>query len=211
MSTPSQHRERLRSKLTPLDSISWTNKASRVSYTASGQTPYSDVTSSASWNHMLNRRITLTQSGSFDWYSADDQGNTQRLFWTLTTGAQAKLTRRLSLNGSFGVDFANSYQTTATPSSSTAFQTSGGAGHGYLANLSLNYQLLKKTSLTLGAGQNTSPTTLGNLQTTRFVSLAINRKINHLSSISARSQYSHNEGIGTNYDLFSASSTIRIV
>ena len=84
MSIPTRQQGTITHKLTPLDSLSWTSKASRTSYTASGQTPYSDVTSSATWSHTLNQLITLTQTGSFDWYSADDQTNSQRLFWTYT-------------------------------------------------------------------------------------------------------------------------------
>ena len=193
--------------LTPLDSLSWTSKATRTSYTASGQTPYSDITSSVTWNHKLSRLITLTQTGSVDWYLADDQTNSQRLFWTYTSGAQAKLTRRLNLNTSFGVDFSNSYNNATSLSGSTASQSSGGAANGYLFNVQLAYQLLKETSLTFATGQNTAPTILGDLQTTRFLSLGLDRKINHHSSISASSQYSQIEGSGTRYNLFSTSVT----
>ena len=189
-------------ELTPLDSVSFTSNARRVSYTASGQTPYSDVTSSATWSHTLNPLITLTQTGSVDWYSADDQTNSQRLFWTYTSGAQAKITHRLNLNASFGLDFSHSYSTGTALS-----QSSGSTSNGYLANIQLAYQLLKETSLTLTAVQTTTPTILGDLQTSRSVSFALNRTINHHSSISTLSQYSQIEGSGSKYNIFSASVT----
>ena len=97
---------------------------------------------------------------NFDWLDADDIGKSQRLFWQIMTGVKSQLTRRLTVTASVGAAFANAYQTARCRSSPTSTFIQTGAASSMVALGSLNYLLLKNTSVTLSAAHLIVPTTL---------------------------------------------------
>ena len=125
------------------DLLSWSVQARNVTFDNDpGQTPYNDYAASLAWNHLIDPRTTLTTSVNFDWYDADDVFKSQRLFWQIMTGLTSQLTRRLTVNGSVGVSFANTWQNAVVvPLGTTTFQT--GAANGWVGQVGLNYQLLQ--------------------------------------------------------------------
>ena len=169
-----------------LDSISWTAQASTVSFTDPTSTPYTDYTSALSWNHTLSSTTSLNNSVNFDWFSQDDPAKSQRLFWSITTGLQTQLTPRLTLNAGGGIDLVNSYQTGVAQATNPtgAFQPLVGAGTGWVANVGLNYKLLKTTGLSLTAANAIIPTLGGALQQSYTFGLGVNHDINALSKLS---------------------------
>ena len=176
-----------------IDSVSWTANASTVSYTDPTQTPYVDVTTMASWNHNLTQTTTLTNSVSFDWFSADDIAESQRLFWKMTTGLQSKLSSRLTFTGNVGFAFVNSYQNgVAQPIIPFgSFQPQVGTGNGWLGDIALNYDLLKTTTVSLTAAHAITPLITGQLQLSDTVGLTLTHKINSASNLTFSTQFSY--------------------
>jgi hypothetical protein len=175
------------------DSISWTANASKASYTDPNQFPYLDVTTVASWNHNLSRTNTLINSASFDWFSEDNPAESQRLFWKFLSGLESKISPRLKFTGHVGLGFVNSYQTgSAQPIiPSGSFQPQVGTGNGWLADIALNYDLLKTTSVSLTAAHTISPLVTGQLQLSDTVGLTLNHKINNASDLTFSTQFSY--------------------
>ena len=191
--------------LSRLDSISWTAQASRATYTDSTETPYKDVTTTALWNHLLSPTTTLTGSVMFDWFSADDSANSQRLFWQIMTGFQSQLTKRLTISGSIGGVFANAYQNGSTaPIIPSTLQIQPGAARDWVGNIGAKYQLLKTTTVSFTAAQSVFPTILGNLQKSSTVGALITHDINPLSYVSFSTQFAHTLSFGTEANFLSA-------
>jgi hypothetical protein len=191
--------------LSRLDSVSWTAQASKATYTDSTQTPYKDVTTTALWNHLLTPTTTLTGSVMFDWFSADDSANSQRLFWQIMTGFQSQLSRRLTINGSIGEVFANAYQSGSTaPIIPSSLQIQPGTARDWVANIGVKYQLLKTTNISFTAAQTVAPTILGNLQKSSTVGASITHDINPLSYLTLSTQFAHTMSFGTDANFLSA-------
>src|SRR6185437_15501116 len=190
-----------------LDSISWSAQAAHTSFTNSTQTPFSDYGAFLSWNHLLDPRTSLITSVTFDWYDASDLVNSQRLFWQIMTGVHSQLTHRLTVNASVGMTFANTYQNNPVAFSvPTTFSQSGSAS-GWVAQGSLNYQLLKTTSITLSAANLIVPTSFGQLQKTETAGFTIGHDINPRSHLGFSANFAHTSGNaffgGTSSDFFS--------
>jgi len=212
-------------QLSHLDSLSWTTTGSTVSYSDPSQTPYVDYSSTVSWNHRLTPTTTLTQSLNFDWFFADDAGNTQRLMWTPKTGVQSQLSKRLNFTGSVGLFFLNAYQNATTPSlvssifqnvpgatpSGRGFHQQPGTANGWLANMVLNYKLSADTQVKLTATHATSPTVFGELQQIESIGSTLNYDINHSSNLAISAQFSRTKSggngatTGTESEFFTAS------
>jgi len=215
------------------DSVSWSAQASTVSFSAPNQTPYVDVTTTGTWNHRLSGTTTLVNAVTLDYNAQDDPSGDRRLFWTATTGLQSQLTKRLTINGAIGMDFINAWQTNGAPSAvaipippaaPTGFiPLQPGAGHGWLGNIGLTYQLLKSTQVSLTAAQSTTPTILGSLQQSQTIGFNLAHTINSKSNLALSTQFSvitqsgNSSNLldgsaspaagGTTSDLFTASAT----
>ena len=174
-----------------IDSVSWTAQASTVSFTDPNSTPYVDYTSTVSWNHTLSSTTSLNNSVNFDWFSEDDPAKSQRLFWSIMTGLKSQLSQRLTVNAGAGIDLVNSYQTGIAQATNPtgAFQPQVGAGAGWVANVGLDYKLLKTTSLSLTAANSIIPTLGGALQQSYTFGLGLNHDINELSKLSFATSY----------------------
>lgn len=185
-------------QLSRTDSISWTTQASTVSFSAPNQTPYDDVTTTGTWNHSLSETTTLINTVALDYNAQDDPAKDQRLFWTVSTGLQSQLSKRLSINGAIGLNFINAWQKAGTPAtiapvSTTSFEPpelQPGAGHGWLGNVGLTYQLLKTTQISLTAARSTIPTILGSLQQSQTIGFNLTHNINSLSNLTFSTQFS---------------------
>ena len=185
-------------ELSRTDSISWSGQASKVSFTAPNQTPYVDLTSTGIWNHRLSETTSLINTVALDYNAQDDPAQDQRLFWTITTGVKSQLSNRLTVNGTIGMNYINAWQN--GPSSAPPVipiigappQLQPGAGHGWLGNVGLTYQLLKTTQISLTAGQSTTPTILGSLLQSQTIGFNLTHNINSLSTLSFSTQYAVN-------------------
>jgi hypothetical protein len=191
--------------LSRVDSITWSAQASTASYTDSTQTPYKDVTTTLAWNRLLSPTTTLNNSVMFDWFASDDSANSQRLFWQIMTGLQSRLTKRLTFNASVGEVFANAYQSgTIAPLGTTSFQIQPGATHDWVANIGLQYQLLKTTSVSFTAAQTVAPTILGDLQKSDTIGVTLSHDINEFSNLTFSSNVAHTKELGIEGNFFSA-------
>jgi hypothetical protein len=202
--------------LSRTDSFSLSTQASKVSFTAPNQTPYVDLTSTGTWNHRLSETTSLIDTVTFDYNAQDDPAKDQRLFWTATTGLQSQLSRRLTINGAIGLNFINAWQkdgapsTVAPPVSPTSFTPpvlQPGAGHGWLGNVGLTYQLLKTTQISLTAAQSTAPTVLGSLQQSQTIGFNLTHNINNLSVLTFAAQLAVNTVSGNASNLLAGSTS----
>jgi len=179
-----------------IDTLSWTADWNTVSFTDPTQTPYTDITSAITWNHIFGPTTTFSNSVVFDWFSQDNAANSQRLLWRFLSGVQSQLTPRLTFNGQIGLVFANAYQNGNVQASSpifipgvTPFQPLVGAGHGWVGNVGLTYRLLKDTTASFSAAQAITPVFTGQLQQTSSLTMNLNHQINSLSSLSFFASY----------------------
>jgi hypothetical protein len=184
--------------LSRIDSLSWTANGTTVSYTDPNQSPYLDFTSSLAWNHDVSQTTSLVNSVNFDWFSENNDANSQRLFWRFMTGLQTRITPRLSFGGDVGLGFVNSYQSgtsqstvTPNPAGITPFQPQVGTGNSVLADFNLTYDLLKTTKVSLTAAQTIVPLITGQLQKSDTVGVVLNHNINYFSNISVSTQLSY--------------------
>lgn len=197
-----------------IDTISWMANASSVSFTDSTQTPYVDFNTGTTWNHGLTQTTGLINSVNFDWFSEDNTAKSQRLFWTITSGLQSRLSSRLTVSANVQAYFANSYQSGIAQAINPTggFQPTVGAGHSWGANVAMSYQLLKNTQVSLMAAQVTIPTFTGQLQQSQSIGATLGQTINEFSNLSFSANYaqatSPNSTLastGTSTDFFSAS------
>lgn len=193
--------------LTARDTVSLQNSVSTASFTAPGQTPYTDANSTASWVHRFGPLITWNNSLYFDYFADQDAGKTRRLFWRANSGLEIRLTPRLQTHGSVGWIFANSYATAegaVGPATLGVFP--GGSGNSPVWDLGLTYDLTKTTSAALSVNEAVTPTILGDLQKSTAIQGGITHRVNSRSNISVTSQYSKLTGGGAagTSDLFTA-------
>jgi opacity protein-like surface antigen len=202
--------------LSRTDSFSLTTQASTVSFTAPNQTPYVDLTTTGTWNHRLSETTSLINVVSLDYNAQDDPAKTQRLFWTATTGLQSQLSKRLTINGAIGMNFINAWQKDGAlatvpppvnPNSFTPPQLQPGAGHGWLGNVGLTYQLLRTTQIGITASQSTTPTIVGGLQQSQAIGFNLAHNINNLSVLTFATQFAVNTQSGDSSSLLAGSAS----
>ena len=182
--------------LSRIDSVSWFNTASTSSSDDPGFTPYFNFTSVLSWNHTLSQTTALNSSVNFDWYSADNEASSQRLFWKLLTGLDTRLTRRLTFSGHVGLAFVNAWQngvaqTTAIPPLGVVpfFQPLVGSANSLLWDAEFGYALLKGTHAALFARQTIFPTITGQLSKSESFGLTLSHAINRRSNLHFLTQF----------------------
>ena len=191
--------------LSRTDSIGLHVNEGAVRYTQSAQTPYNDLATVLSWNHEIDPRTALTTFASLDWFDADDPANSQRLFWQLVTSLHTQISSRLSLSGSIGASYSNTFQRNSSPTISPgSFYFQPGIQSGVQAYVGLNYQLFRDTSLSFTAGEGLVPTSYGALQQISTVGMVLAHNIDAFSSVSFAMQFAHNDIVGNPQDLFSA-------
>ena len=186
------------------DIISWSAAANTASFTDPNQVPYKDVTSTILWAHTFSPTTSFTNSVNFDWFSQDNAADSQRLMWRFMSGAQSRLTQRLSIHGNIGIVFANAYEngnaaaapivlvppSPEFPVPSTPFQPLVGAGHGWIGDVGLSYQLLKDTTVSFTAAQAITPLFNGQLQQSSSLGMNVSYDINQYSNLVFLTQYS---------------------
>jgi len=191
--------------LSRADTVSWTANASAVSYTDPAQTPSNDLTAGLTWNHDLSSTIGLINSVNLDWFAADNDTQSERLFWKLTTGLQSRLSSRLIFSADVGVGFANAWQKGATQTvvappvilgpgqipPLVPFQSQAGTGNSILADVALTYDLLKTTKVSITAAQAIAPVITGQLQKSDTVGLTVSHAVNSYSNLSFATQLTY--------------------
>jgi len=181
--------------LTRTDSISWSANATKVVYTDPNQSPSVDYSMNAAWTHRLSPTTTLTNSVNFDWLMVDNVSNSQRLFWNPMTALQSQLSKRLSFNGAIGYAFVNAYDNGVAqpviPTGATTFQQQTGAASDWVGNALLKYQLLNTTTLSLTVAKSIVPTVFGQLENVESIGSTLSHEINHYSSLTFSTQFSH--------------------
>jgi hypothetical protein len=132
---------------------------------------------------------------NFDQFVADNPADSQRLFWTLTSGMQSQLSNRLALNASLSAVLVNAYQhgvdQSVSPLNAGSFQQQPGAKQDWNGNFVFSYQWLKDTRASLTAARSTTPTLFGTMQKSESVGLTLNHDINSFSSLAFLTQFSH--------------------
>ena len=181
--------------LTRTDSISWSANVTKAVYTDPNQSPYVDYSTNAAWIHRLGPTTSLTNSVNFDWLMVDNVSSSQRLFWNPMTALQSQLSKRLSFNGAVGYAFVNAYDNGVAqpviPTGATTFQQQTGASSDWVGNALLNYQLSNTTKVSLTAAKSIVPTVFGQLQNSESIGSTLSYDINHYSSLTFLSQFSH--------------------
>jgi hypothetical protein len=181
--------------LTRIDSISWSANVTKAVYTDPNQSPYVDYSTNAAWIHRLGPTTTLTNSVNFDWLMVDNVSNSQRLFWNPMTTLQSQLSKRLSFNGAVGYAFVNAYDNGVAqpviPTGATTFQQQTGAASDWVGNALLNYQLSNTTKVSLTAAKSIVPTVFGQLENVESIGSTLSHDINHYSSLTFFTQFSH--------------------
>lgn len=185
--------------LSRIDSLTFGAQATKTTYTDPAAFPFIDVTTQVAWNRTLSSTTTLFNYISFDWFSEDDPAQSQRLFWKIGTGLNSALTPRLTLTANLAWGFVNSYQT-GTPlttitqiapiSVGNVFVPQVGSGNSWLGDISLTYQLLKTTTVSLGAAQVIAPLFNGQLQKSDSINLSLIHGINRLSTLAFTTRFS---------------------
>lgn len=202
-------------QLSAIDTLTWSNSATKRTYTASQQTPTRVFNTTGSWSHALNATTKLINSVSLNWFRAEDEAETERLFWTITSGAEVMVSPRLRVSGAIGVALVNAWVNNheallaapaPTSSSGTGFAFAGtGAANGIIGNIEIDYKFSPTTKAVLTAAQAIAPTVIGNLQQTTSVNLLLSRQVNHLSSVSASARFTHTLAADRDTNFLSAS------
>jgi hypothetical protein len=180
-----------------LDSMTWNAVASKTSYTDPTAFPFTDVSTTVRWNHVLTPTTTLYSFVLFDWFSQDDPAQSQRLLWRAMAGFNSQISPRLTLTGNVGWIFGNSYQTnpnaalptTALAQATGAFVPQVGAANSLIWDVALSYRLLKTTSVTLNASEVVVPLFTGQLQKSEQIGMTMSHAVNRLSNLSLSAQF----------------------
>ena len=196
-------------QVSPIDSLSFSGSASRTDFTVPGQTPYKDLTGTASWRRHLTHRVTLTTMASGDWYSADDVSGTERLLWTLSAALEVQLSPLLTANARFAELFVNYWSSnggaplivTGVP----AFQGGGGAAHAPTWDIGLTYRMTPTTVVSAQVAKAITPTILGGLQQSTSYGANLNHAVNHHISVYLSGRYSQLTAVDGDSDLLSLS------
>ena len=197
--------------LNRLDTISWTNNASTVSFsqgagTTSGisaQTPYFDYVTTGAWTHLLSPTTRFTDTFKFNWHSTDDAAKSQRLLWDLQSSLISQLTRRLTLNASVSGTFLDAYEKnpSAAPSAGlfapTGFNVTSGTQLAVQWSAEVQYLLSNTTRASLSAANVVTPTIFGQLQQTDSIGFTINHNINHSSALTFLTELTRSKSSGT--------------
>ena len=197
-------------KLSPRDTITWTNNASTVSFSqpagpngSISQTPYFDYATSGAWAHRISPTISVIDSFDFDWHSQDDTAKTQRLLWDAKSSLSWLLTRRLTLNASVTGTLVHAYEknpgalfATGLPAP-TGLNSAAGTESALQWSAELKYSLSKKTTASLSAADVVTPTVFGQLQQTNSIGLTVVHNINLSSTLTAFAQLSRLQSTGS--------------
>ena len=171
-------------KVNATNSLEWTTAATRVDYSdpSTDLVPSLDVTSTGTWHRKMSQLIDANFALGAEYYDPNSTIDGTSLIMRSTVGADAKLSRRLSVAGNVGVvveDNKNSGMTV-----------------GPTFNLSADYKL-KTTSFSVSAGLDLSPNTDGTLQNTLSTSASVSHQVNDALSFVLSAYYSKQAAFGS--------------
>jgi opacity protein-like surface antigen len=179
--------------LSRTDSIGIKANATDVTFTNSTRVPYLDIGTEVFWKHLIDPTTKLTTTAGFNWYDANDPGNSQRLFWQIVADLEKQVSQRLKFNASVGGASVNTYQKNALPVGAPPAQFQSGASSSWLARILITYKLFERMRILLSAGESLVPTTYGAIQQITSVGMAVKYDINPLSDLSFFTQFAHND------------------
>ena len=164
-------------KVNRRNSLIWANTASLVDFTlpSADLVPYVDLTSTGTWRRQLTELVDTDLSVGVEYYDPDSDVENAAIAYRSGVGLNARLSRRLSVNGRVGVVLWD-------PEGS-------GPTLGPTFNLAAGYKL-KDTSYALSAGLDLSPDKDGTLHNTFSSSVSVSHQVNDLLSLGAAASYS---------------------
>jgi hypothetical protein len=166
-------------KLNNSDFVSWSNFGRVTDYTLTSPSlvPYREFTSEARWHHQLSELIATDLVGSANYYDPDF-GSGRRLYRS-SLGVNARLTKRLTIDGTVGAIFLETDDSGLTVDA--------------LLSMAATYAL-KDTILNASISRSISPGINGNLLDSYSARLGATHQVNDLTSV----------GISTGYTLQSS-------
>ena len=164
-------------KINPRDSLDWTNAATKVDFTIPSDllVPYADFTSTGTWRHQISPLINAGLSLGVESYSPKSVLQSSVMLVRSRANLDARLTKRLSVNGSIGIVLSAPAQSAPTL--------------GPIFNVGAAYKF-KTTSVSLTAGLDLSPQHDGKLQNQFSSMLSMSHQVNDLLSAGFSAGYS---------------------
>ena len=92
-------------KINARNSLEWSNTATVVDFTipSADLVPYKDLNSKATWRHQVSQIMGTDMAAGLEYYAPDSQVQSRAWGYRLNAGANARLTKRLSVTGDVGV------------------------------------------------------------------------------------------------------------
>jgi hypothetical protein len=181
-------------QLGAVDSLVLSASTSKVDFTSPTATPFSNLTTDATWRRELNNSSSLFASTEFNWTIPSDTPQSDVKFWKAVTGLQMRITPRLTLNGSIGIGVVDtgpaafSAPVAIPPLAPPPSFAGGEVAARMLADVAATYKLESTTDLSLAASRSIAPDVLGVLSQRMSYSVGLARAINSVSSLSVGEQ-----------------------
>ena len=169
--------EKVSTKVTKRDTLSWSNNLSFVSYEnkSSSLVPFSNFSSDFGWEHRLSEIVTGNAGVSVSYYVPESTTARNRLTIRPNGSIAAQLTERLSTTSKAGIFILD--EAGSRPSADILF------------SFDAAYKL-KTTGYSFGFGRDIFPGQEGNLLDRYSVKAGVNHQVNDLVSWGASTSYS---------------------
>ncbi len=163
-------------KVNQRNTLIWSNAADLVDYTIPSDdlVPSLTATSTGTWRREMSELVTGNLTGSVQYYEPDSDTVDSRLLYRATAGANARLTKRLTVNGAAGGVFLDPQKDSLTAD--------------VIWNVGADYKL-KTTSYTFSAARDLSPSQDGTLDDTYSARLGISHQVNDLLTLGLSRSY----------------------
>ncbi len=165
-------------------------------------TPFVNISAEAGWLHRLTNLTDLLTNIGWSRFSADNAQKTRSDTFSFSSGIAAKLTPRLSIGATVGVDIVNTDQNQIGGGTTSSSQSNLGVQ----ADIGVDYAI-QNTQVSFSLSQGTQPSASGevNQRTTAEFSIGhdINRRSNVGLTASVSRQESVSNSISSTRDLFS--------
>jgi hypothetical protein len=171
-------------KVNEQNSLVWANTATMVDFTepSADLVPYVDLNSTGTWRRQLTELVASDFLVGVEYYNPDSISQSASMIYRSRVGLDARLTKRLSVNGNVGVALQD--------------PVDSGPTLGPIFNIAADYKL-KTTSYSLSAGRDLSPDLEdGILQSTLTASLGVSHQVNDLTTVGVAVGYSIQSGSG---------------
>jgi hypothetical protein len=205
--------------LSALDFVALSVRSALTYYDpSSGGTQFLDTDLLATWNHRVTGLATLSLSSEAEWLSYNNATQANLIILRNQAGIDITLSPLLSFQGKAGAAYLQASQQQGPLGVPGAVILPGSTGGilsnstsasavGFIGDMSINYRILKSTTLTFTAFQTISPSIIGSLIENTGVTAGLSHSINQSSALSlAASATRQTTTAGTN-DFLSGSVT----